>query len=103
MDESTKRLENLSARVSKLEDRQERLFQVQEMIAQSHANLTNVVQRMTDAQMQLTQIAERFEARLSSTTAAVERLDRIIDYLIRRDGERPESDRHNDDSSADFS
>jgi TolA-binding protein len=57
------------------------------------------VERLSNAQMELArafdedrqrfeQFQTRFEQTQASTNAALERIDRIMDYLMRRDGER---------------
>lgn len=50
------------------------------------------VERLANAQMELARSVdeerERFEQTQASTNAALERIDRIMDYLMRRDGER---------------
>jgi hypothetical protein len=50
------------------------------------------VERLANAQMEIVRAfdedRQRFEQTQASTNAALERIDRIMDYLMRRDGER---------------
>ncbi|NJL41102.1 MAG: hypothetical protein HC840_26580 [Leptolyngbyaceae cyanobacterium RM2_2_4] len=50
------------------------------------------VERLANAQMELARAfdedRQRFEQTQASNNAALERIDRIMDYLMRRDGER---------------
>jgi DNA repair ATPase RecN len=66
--------------------------QVIAQLAQGQQKLTDVIERLSNAQVglaeaqsKLTHVVERMEARLTSTSAAVERLERVVDYLLRAD------------------
>ncbi|MEB3336099.1 MAG: hypothetical protein VKJ46_01460 [Leptolyngbyaceae bacterium] len=92
------------------DDRLERLAGALEMNTQITANLahgqkriTDIIERLAtsqadlaDSQAQLARIVERIDAKLDSTTAAVERLERIVDYLLRRDAEKNVEEKEGD-------
>ncbi len=96
-------------RIERLADILENIAKSQGMLIHSVERITETQARMADAQMQmsqyqpeltgaqaeiahsvarLTQSITQMQEVLASTTAAVERLDRLVDYLIRRDRER---------------
>ncbi len=95
-------------RIDRLADILENIAKSQGMLIYSVERITETQARMADAQMQmsqyqpeitkaqadiahsiaqLTQSISQMRDMLASTTAAVERLDRLVDYLIRRERE----------------
>ncbi|PSF35434.1 hypothetical protein C7H19_16780 [Aphanothece hegewaldii CCALA 016] len=68
----------------KIEQQQEKLIDAQEILTSNQANLANAVKQLADSQLQLTRFVERLDDKLSSTSAAMERSDRILDYLVRQ-------------------
>ncbi|MEC4817458.1 MAG: hypothetical protein SAK29_29940 [Scytonema sp. PMC 1069.18] len=70
----TRRMDRVEEQVSQLAESQQILVESQRTAFQSMERLTVVQEQLAEQQ--------------ASTNAAVERLDRILDYLIRRDGER---------------
>lgn len=81
-------------RMDKLTMAVEANTQVAAQLAQGQKAITDVMERMansqaglSDSQSGLTKILERLEASIASTNAAVERLERIVDYLLKRDQE----------------
>lgn len=68
----------------KIEHQQEKLIEAQEILTSNQANLANAVKQLADSQLQLTRFVERLDDKLSSTSAAMERSDRILDYLMRQ-------------------
>lgn len=67
---------------------QEKIIEAQGLLTENQANLANSIKQLAESQMQVTKIVESMDDKLNSTRAAVERLDRIMDYLMRRDTER---------------
>lgn len=67
----------------KMERQQEQLVQAQEMITHNQSNLANAVKQLADSQLQLTHFVERLEDRLLTANAAIDHLDRLMDYVMR--------------------
>lgn len=57
------------------------MIQIQQTLAETQRSISQSVEQLTGVQ---TQLGEN----LACTNAAVERLDRLMDYLIKQDGER---------------
>lgn len=74
LDVLTRRIDRVEQQVTTLADSQIVLIDSQHSLSQSMERLTSVQERIAEQQ--------------AFTNAAVERLDRILDYLIRRDGDR---------------
>jgi ABC-type transporter Mla subunit MlaD len=65
--------------------------QVIAQLAQGQKSITDIIDRLSNTQMglaesqaKLTQIIEQMEVRLTSTTAAVERLEAIVNHLLKQ-------------------
>jgi signal recognition particle GTPase len=80
----------------KTERQQEQLVRAQEILTHNQSNLVNAVKQLADSQLQLTRFVERLEDRLVTTNAAIEHLDRLVDYVMRERG-RKQSDRSPDE------
>jgi TolA-binding protein len=76
-------------RVTDTESRLERLEALAERNLQS-------TQRLVEAQQQMLEIQDqdriRFESTIASINAAIDRIDRVMDYLMRRDGDRTDEE-----------
>ncbi|KGF73535.1 hypothetical protein DO97_18725 [Neosynechococcus sphagnicola sy1] len=73
--------------------------QVIAQLAQGQKSLTQMMEQLShaqvglaEAQVKLTQVVERMEVHVNSTNAAMERMERVVDYLLRRDGAVDASD-----------
>jgi hypothetical protein len=82
MDRLADRTERLECRqdkivyiIEKMQEHQEKLTQSQQMLAQTQYRITESAEQSTDVQAQLA-------ANLASTHAAVERLDRLMDFVF---------------------
>lgn len=95
MDMMMQIVEKLTYRLSQMEKHQEFLIQSQEKllnnqetIGQSMTGMSQSSQQLLESITHLDRMRAQLTDNLGSTNAAVERLDRLVDYLIRRDGER---------------
>lgn len=70
----------------KMEQQQTRLVRTQETITQTQSNLADAVKQLADSQLQLTRFVERLEDSLKTANAAIDRLDRLMDYVLRESG-----------------
>lgn len=80
----------------KIERQQEQLIRAQEILTNNQSNLANAVKQLADSQLQLTHFVERLENRLVTANAAIEHLDRLMDYVMRETANK-KSDRSNDE------
>ncbi len=80
----------------KMEQQQEQLVRAQEILTHNQSNLANAVKQLADSQLQLTRFVEKLEDRLVTANAAIEHLDRLMDYVIRESG-KSKSDRSPDE------
>ncbi|MEG3439136.1 hypothetical protein V0288_18565 [Pannus brasiliensis CCIBt3594] len=67
----------------KMEQQQDQLIRAQEILTQNQSNLAVAVKQLADSQLQLTRFVERLEDRLNTANAAIDRLDRLMDYVLR--------------------
>jgi signal recognition particle GTPase len=74
----------------KIEQQQEQLIQAQEILTNNQSNLANAVKQLADSQLQLTHFVERLENRLVTANAAIEHLDRLMDYVLRETANKKE-------------
>lgn len=74
--------------VEQLGEQQARLIHTQGLSIENQADLTQSMRDLMTSQVELTQVLKSMGEQLASHKAALERLDCIMDYLIRRDGER---------------
>ena len=79
---------NLIDIVDRMEQQIEKLTRIPEMLMESNCDLTKVIQRLADSQVQVVKITENLEHTLTSTNAAVERLDRLMDFVLLRDSKQ---------------
>lgn len=77
---------------------QQKIVEAQSMLTQSQSNFAEMISQVVLAQAQMTEIVANLKENLNSAQAAVERLDRLMDYLIRRDGERERENLRDDES-----
>lgn len=76
------RLEAIAAHLTRKQDTQDQTLQTLTQIAVDQATL---LQRQDEQLAELRRIGSNHEADLAELRAAVERLDRLMDYLLRRD------------------
>jgi hypothetical protein len=74
--------------VEQMGQQQEKLIHTQGLSIQNQADLANSMRQIMESQAQITQVVKMMGEQLASNRAAIDRLDCIMDYLIRRDGER---------------
>jgi signal recognition particle GTPase len=67
----------------KMERQQDQLVRAQEILTNNQSNLANAVKQLADSQLQLTRFVEKLEDRLVTANAAIEHLDRLMDYVLR--------------------
>jgi signal recognition particle GTPase len=80
----------------KMERQQEQVVRAQEILTHNQSNLANAVKQLADSQLQLTRFVEKLEDRLVTANAAIEHLDRLMDYVLRESG-KTKSDRSPDE------
>jgi chromosome segregation ATPase len=86
--ELARSIDILTRRVDRVEQQVESIAQQVSTLIDSQRTLTDSQQSLAQSMERLVAIQEQLAQQQASTNAAVERLDRILDYLIRRDGER---------------
>ena len=74
--------------IERIEKQHEALVNSQQRLTETQLGMTQSMERMSEIQERMAQVQERLAHNLASSDAAVERLDRLVDYLIRQDGER---------------
>lgn len=80
--------EKMLSLIERMGLQQEQIIEAQALLTENQASLANSIRQLADSQMQMTRVIENIQNQLDSTRAAVERLDCIMDYLMKRDGER---------------
>lgn len=82
------RLERIEKILEALTKAQLDMTHSQGSIAEAQRALTHNLEQLTGIHGQLIKNQEQLNSHIASTNAAVERLERVLDYLLRRDGER---------------
>jgi ABC-type transporter Mla subunit MlaD len=88
-------LEQIENRLSAVETALEQVATYQTRAFQGLSQLTQVVGQVAEQSLQTQQNLDRLTVRVDSLVAASERYDRILDYLLRRDGQLPPGDGEN--------
>lgn len=78
MDVLTRRIDRVEEQIGTLSGKIEILTESQRLAIETQTILS-------ENNNKLTNISEQIAAKISSTSAVVERMDRILDYLVRRD------------------
>ncbi len=78
MDVLTRRIDRVEEQIGTLSGKIEILTESQRLAIETQKILS-------ENNNKLTNISEQIAAKISSTSAVVERMDRILDYLVRRD------------------
>jgi flagellar biosynthesis/type III secretory pathway chaperone len=88
-------IEAVTNRLSQLERHQEILIQSQENLlnnqqtmGQSITGMTQSTQQLLESITHLDQMRAQLTDKVGSTSAAVERLDCVVDYLLKQDSQR---------------
>ncbi|GAB1539519.1 hypothetical protein NUACC21_21860 [Scytonema sp. NUACC21] len=95
MDTFIGRVDRVEQQVSLLAESQQAIIETQRstlesvgQLAQNTGQLAQNTGQLAQNMERLTAIQQQLTEQQASTNAAVERLDRILDYLLRRDSER---------------
>lgn len=81
--------DQVESNVERLSDSQGLYVGNQQAIEETMQRLTYNLEHMAKIQTRLVETVDQLSGQLSSTSAAVERLERLVDYLIRRDAAHP--------------
>lgn len=71
--------------IEQMGQQQKKLIENQTLTVQNQSDLAVTMQQLMTTQMELTQVVKEISEQLTSTKAAVDRLDCIMDYLLRQD------------------
>lgn len=83
----TERIERLENVVQSLARTQQQFQQNQERLQENQLQLQESQQQLQESQQQMQQNYQQLQENQRSTTAAIERMDRILDYLVRQEGQ----------------
>jgi hypothetical protein len=84
MDRLAERTERLECRQDKIVDIIEKMQEHQEKLTQAQQMLAQTQYRITESAAQSTNVQAQLAANLASTHAAVERLDRLMDFVLKQ-------------------
>ena len=74
--------------IEQMGQQQEKLIHTQGLSIQNQADLAGSMRQMMDSQAQLTQVIKMMGEQLASNRAAIDRIECVMDYLMKKDGER---------------
>ncbi|MGK7933600.1 MAG: hypothetical protein AB4041_19510 [Microcystaceae cyanobacterium] len=78
--------------VEQMGQQQEKLIHTQGLSIQNQADLAHSMRQMMESQAQLTQVIKMMGEQIASNRAAIDRIECVMDYLMRQDGERTTPD-----------